>query len=216
MTKYNLRDLYDRCLNASYTHVEHDGDFAIQREGNILFLLLEWTHGGADWSNNFKFFAKPYKHMETTWFCHRGFLRVWKSIEPYVKSQLMDPTVQEIVIVGYSHGAALAGIAHEYVWFNRPDLRENLVSYGFGAPRFFWGPMQKSLRERWKNFHPVRNLDDLVTHVPPVLFGFRHANKLIVIGKRGLYNLIDAHRPENYQIELSKYESEHNNNETHD
>ena len=136
--------------------------------------------------------------METIWFCHRGFLRVWKSIQPYVKSQLMDPTVEEIVIVGYSHGAALAGIAHEYVWFNRPDLRENLVSYGFGAPRFFWGPMKKSMKERWKNFHPVRNLDDLVTHVPPVLFGFRHANKLIVIGKRGLYNLIDAHRPENY------------------
>ena len=63
MTKYNLRELYDRCLSASYTHVEHDGDFAIQREGNILFLLLEWSDGGADWSNNFKFFAKPYKHM---------------------------------------------------------------------------------------------------------------------------------------------------------
>ena len=212
MTNYNLRELYDRCLNASYTHVEHDGDFAIQREGNILFLLLEWTDGGADWSNNFKFFAKPYKHMGITWFCHRGFLRVWKSIEPYVKGQLMDPTVEEIVIVGYSHGAAVAGLAHEYVWFNRPDLRENLVTYAFGAPRFFWGPlMRKEIKQRWANFHPIRNLDDIVTHVPPVLFGFRHANKLIVIGEKKKYNCVDAHRQSSYQTELDKYESENTN-----
>lgn len=213
MTHYKLSELYDRCLNASYAHVEHDGDFAIQREGNILFLLLEWSGGGADWLNNFKFFAKPYKHMDTKWYCHRGFLRVWKAIEPYVKKDLLDPTVEEIVIVGYSHGAALAGIAHEYVWFNRPDLRdEHLVSYGFGAPRFFWGLwMKEELRERWKNFYPIRNIDDIVTHVPPVLFGFRHVNDLIIIGEKKKYNAIDAHRPENYQTELSNYESENSN-----
>lgn len=213
MENYNLRQLYDRCLNASYTHVEHDGDFAIEREGDKLFLLLEWSDGGADWANNFKFFAKPYKHMEIKWYCHRGFLRVWKSIEGYVKDQLLDPTVKEIVIVGYSHGAAIAGIAHEWVWYNRPDLREGgLVSYGFGAPRFYWGfKVKKALKERWKDFHPVRNLDDIVTHVPPVIFGFRHTNDLIIIGEKGKYNSIDAHRQGSYQEELSKYESEKEN-----
>lgn len=213
MTDYNLRELYDRCLNASYTHVEHDGDYAIQREGNILFLLLEWTNGGADWPNNFKFAAKPYKHMETKWRCHRGFLRVWKSIEPYVQEYLLDPTVEEIVIVGYSHGAALAGLAHEYVWFHRPDLRDNhLISYGFGAPRFYWGfKVKKELQERWKDFHPIRNIDDIVTHAPPAIFGYCHVNDLLIIGAKKKYNCIDAHRPESYQIELSIYESEKNN-----
>lgn len=203
---YTLSELYDRCLNASYTHVEHDGDFAIQREGNILFLLLEWSDGGADWSNNFKFYAKPYKHMNTTWRCHRGFLRVWKSIEPYIKESLLDPTVEEIIVVGYSHGAAVAGIAHEWIWFNRPDLRARLSSYGFGAPRFYWGFLNKKLKERWANFHPIRNLDDIVTHVPPTAFGFRHVNKVLTIGKRGKYNCIDAHRPESYQAELKESE----------
>ena len=202
----NLYELYNRCLNATYTHVEHDGDYAIQREGNTLYLLLEWSDGGADWANNFKFYAKPYKKMNVTWRCHRGFLRVWKSIEEYVKDSLLDPTVEEIIIVGYSHGAGVAGIAHEWVWFNRPDLRESgLITYAFGAPRFYWGFMNKELRERWATFYPVRNLDDLVTHVPPVLFGFRHANKILTIGKRGKYNCIDAHRPKNYREELKEF-----------
>lgn len=212
MTNYNLRELYDRCLSASYTHVEHDGDFAIQRQGNTLFLLLEWSDGGADWSNNFKFFAKPYKHMNSKWLCHRGFLRVWKSIESYIKEDLMDPTVEKIIIIGYSHGAAVAGLAHEYVWFNRPDLRENgLITFAFGAPRFYWGfKVKKKLKERWATFYPIRNIDDIVTHVPPVVFGFRHVNDLIVIGEKKKYNAIDAHRPESYQNELTIYESENN------
>ena len=201
----NLYELYTRCLDATYTHVEHDGDYAIQREGNTLYLLLEWSDGGADWANNFKFYAKPYKHMNTKWRCHRGFLRVWKSIECYVQDSLLDPTVEEIVIVGYSHGAAVAGIAHEWVWFNRPDLRDGgLITYAFGAPRFYWGFMNKKLRERWATFQPIRNLEDLVTHVPPVAFGFRHVNKLLTIGKRGKYNCIDAHRPESYCEELKE------------
>ena len=204
-----LYNLYQLCLNANYIHVEHDGDYAIEREGNTLFLFLEWSDGGADWSNNFKFFAKPYKHMDTKWRCHRGFLRVWKSIEPYVKEQLLDSTVEKIVIVGYSHGAAVAGLAHEYVWYNRPDLRENgLFTYAFGAPRFFWGIMTKSLKERWKNFTPIRNINDLVTHVPPALFGFRHVNKVLTIGKKKKYNCIDAHRPESYLEELKEFDYE--------
>lgn len=206
--KHNLYNLYKRCLEANYIHVEHDGDYAIKREDSTLYLFLEWSHGGADWHNNFRFFAKPYKDMKPTWLCHRGFLRVWKSIEPYVKNAIMDPTVKDIVIVGYSHGAAIAGLAHEYVWFNRPDLRDgHLDSYGYGAPRFYWGfRVKKELRERWATYHPIRNLDDIVTHVPPVVFGFRHVNDVLTIGANGLYNCVDAHRQQSYLTELYAYE----------
>lgn len=206
---YNPFQLYQRCLNANYIHVEHDGDYAIEREGNTLFLFLEWSHGGADWANNFKFFAKPYKHMDTKWRCHRGFLRIWKSIEPYVKDQLLDPTVEKIIIVGYSQGAAVAGLAHEYVWYNRQDLREGkLVTYAFGAPRFYWGWLSSKLKQRWASYIPIRNINDLVTHVPPNIFGFRHITKIISIGGWGRYNCIDAHRPQSYLKELGEIYNE--------
>lgn len=217
MYQEKLSELFQRCISANYVHVEHDGDYAIERQNDTLYLLLECSNGGADWANNFKFLAKPYRKpysdMAEPWRCHRGFLKVWKSIEPYVQEDLLDPTVKHIIIVGYSHGAALAGIAHEYVWFNRPDLRENLESYGFGAPRFFGGyVISEGLKNRWKHFHPIRNINDIVTHLPPVIFGYRHANKIITIGKKGKYNCIDAHRPENILQELEELENEQENN----
>lgn len=201
----DLLNLYKKCLSAKYNTVENQGDYAIKQIGTKLYLYFEWSDGATDWKNNFDFPAKPYKDMDTTWFCHRGFLKVWKSIEPYVKSAIMKPTVKSVTVVGYSHGAAIATLCHEYVWFNRPDLREKLEGYGFGAPKVFWGYMNEELKERWANFHPVRNLNDLVTRMPPALFGFRHVNDVINIGKKDKlakknYKLdcINAHMPENY------------------
>lgn len=201
----DLLNLYKKCLSAKYNTVENQGDYAIKQIGTKLYLYFEWSDGATDWKNNFDFPAKPYKDMGTTWFCHRGFLKVWKSIEPYVKSAIMKPTVKSVTVVGYSHGAAIATLCHEYVWFNRPDLREKLDGYGFGAPKVFWGYMNEELKERWANFHPVRNLNDLVTCMPPALFGFRHVNDVIKIGKKDKFakknyklDCINAHMPENY------------------
>ena len=202
----DLLDLYNKCLNARYTTVENNADYAYRQVGNRLYLFFQWTNSTEDWKNNFDFPAKPYKDMGELWFCHRGFLKVWKSIEPYLQEVVVRPTVKSIVIAGYSHGAAIAALCHEYCWFNRPDLRDKIEGYGFGAPRVFWGWfMSKKLKQRWENFHPVRNANDLVTHVPPILFGFRHVNKVIIIGRKDelivrkcKLSCIDAHRPENY------------------
>ena len=211
----DLLNLYQKCLNANYTTVENQGDYAIKQAGSKLYLFFEWSDGATDWKNNFNFPAKPYKDMGTTWYCHRGFLKVWKSIEPYVKGAIMRPTVKSVTIVGYSHGAAIAALCHEYVWFNRPDLRDKMEGYGFGAPRVFWGfKMREELKERWKNFHPVRNLNDIVTYMPPALFGFRHVNDVIEIGEdlqfaKKDYKLdcVNAHMPQNYIYSLQEKEN---------
>lgn len=203
-----LSQLFERCVTADYIHVENSGDYALQREGNTLYLLLEKSDGTFDWINNFRFLArtykKAYKNMKTKWRCHRGFLSVWKAIEPYVADSLLDPTVEKIIIVGYSHGAAVAGIAHEYVWFNRPDLRESgLESFGFGAPRFYGGfKVKKGLKERWAYYHPIRNHTDVVTHLPPKIFGYCHVNDVIVVGKKAKYNIISSHFWQNIYWEL--------------
>ena len=43
--KSNLLALYKRCLNANYTHVENDGDYALERVDNTLYILFQWSHG---------------------------------------------------------------------------------------------------------------------------------------------------------------------------
>lgn len=201
----NLLQLYQKCLKAEYVEVEKGASYALERWGGTLYILFEWSHGTADWLHNLDFPATTYDHMGVTWFCHRGFLSVWKAVKSYIYKGIKEVSVKKIIVVGYSHGAALAALCHEFVWYHRPDLRNRLEGYGFGAPRVYWGFWVRSaLKARWENFFVVRNQNDIVTHAPPVLLGFRHVGTVITIGKKGTYGRFDAHRPENYLTELGK------------
>lgn len=203
-----LSQLFDRCVHRSYIHVENAADYAIDRVGDALYVYLECSNGIEDWKNNLDFPARAYNGAGSVpWLAHRGFVRVWKSVEGHVARYLLDTSVKHIVIVGYSHGAALAVLCHEYVWYNRPDLRDSLEGYGFGCPRVLWGWRRACVRERWARFTVIRNLDDLVTHLPPALLGFFHVGRLCEIGERGRYSPVDAHRPESIYAMLLRAEA---------
>lgn len=195
----NLHEAFRECLSmeAKYIHVENGGDYFIERDNGTLRIFFEWSDGREDWKNNFDFPVKPYKSMERLWLCHRGFLRVWKSIKPYVATDILDPNTKAIEIVGYSHGAAIALLCYEYCVFHRPYVEVHGV--GFGAPRVFWGYVPRSVKERFKNFKVVRNGNDIVTHAPPVLFGFHHVSEVLKIGQT---NPVRDHYPENYLTHL--------------
>lgn len=200
----DLEALFRACIGARYRHVENAGDYAIDRTGDSVRIFFEGSNGAEDWLNNFDFPAKAYEDMGAgRWFAHRGFLSVWKAIEPYIAPTVVDLSVGQITVVGFSHGAALAVLCHEYVWYHRPDLRDRLTGYGFGCPRVIWGMLTPRRRARWETFTVVRNLDDIVTHVPPSAIGYTHVGTLLEIGTRGRYSSVDAHRPENYIRELS-------------
>lgn len=212
----NLLKLFRKCVNAKYTHVENAGDYAIERKRGVLYIYFEKSSGITDWKNNFDFPAKPYKRMgKTVWFAHRGFLRVWKSIEPYVADHIKDESIKKIIIVGYSHGAAMAVLCHEYAWYHRPDLRDSIFGYGFGCPRVLWGVYPKEIRQRWNSFLVIRNIDDIVTHVPPAFFGFKHVGAMLEIGSPDKYSDIIAHTKESIINELKIFEREwENTNDT--
>ncbi len=204
-----LYKLFWRCLNIPYTSVESSGDFALERIGNSLYIYLEASDGGDDWQNNLDFVARPYKNMEGNWLAHGGFVKVWKSVEEYIADEILDKRYKKITVVGFSHGAALSVLCHEYAYYHRPDIRENIFGYGFGCPRVIFGRKSEEHKRIWKNFTVIRNIDDIVTHLPPSLLGFFHVGQLIEIGQHGKYTRIDAHRPENILRELKIYEAKH-------
>lgn len=186
---------FRKCIMAPYEHTEHDGSYHVHREGSKLFVYFEKSNGATDWRNNFDFPAKPYRDMGDKWYCHRGFLKVWKAIEPKIKDRLLDPQILEIEIVGYSHGGAIAQLCYEWVKFNRPEI---IVSgYGFGAPRVLWGFPSKAVRERFKGFVVVRNGHDIVTHMPPAIFGFRHMGEIEKVGYVSA-GCVRDHAPDEY------------------
>lgn len=199
--------LFGKCLAAKYRQDGGSANYAFERVGDTLYLFFEDSDGAEDWSINLDFPAKAYRRMgKTAWFAHRGFLGAFKRTEKYLSPLISDPSVRNIIVSGYSHGAAIALLCHEYIWFNRPDLRPSLEGYGFGCPRVIWGILRESVARRWEKFLVIRNIDDIVTHLPPTLLGYRHVGRLLEIGEAGKYSPIEAHYPENILDELRRYE----------
>lgn len=200
-----MLDLFNKVLQAQYIHTTEDGDYAISVDDTTIYLLFQWSHSHMDWVSNFDFPIKAYKNGNDKWRVHRGFLRVWKAmrdeIEKKVALIMQTVTVKEIICAGYSHGAAIALLATEDMAYLYGVSR--VRGYGFGCPRVVWGKVPKAVKDRLQNFHAIRNIPDLVTHLPPVLFGYRHVN-LTRIGKTGKYRPIQAHYPKSYQAELAE------------
>ena len=204
-----MYNLFKKCLKATYTHTHQDGDYAIEIEKDTLYILFECSDNLVDWKNNFNFPAKPYKHMDHVWFCHGGFLRVWRAMRNEIEDKVAEllsshREIEKIICIGYSHGAALSVFATEDMEYLY-GRSYNVEGYGFGVPRVLWGFVPKVVKHRLRNFISVRNIPDIVTHVPPTILGFRNAGKLLKIGKRSKYGPFKAHDSESYLEELYKY-----------
>lgn len=196
-----LWDLFTLCRAVPYSQAGRSANFALRRQGERLYIFFEDSDGRKDWRRNLEFSAVPYGEF----YAHRGFVSVWEELRPIVAQPASDPHIHSVTVAGYSHGAALAVLCHEFLWRVRPDLRGSFFGCGFGCPRVFRGKKPASAQEIWQNFTVVRNLDDLVTHLPPKAWGYYHVGKLTEIGARGRYSPIDAHRAENYLAELKKH-----------
>ena len=199
----SLYRLFEACLKREYQETQNGGSWAFDRYDSSLYLWFQHSNGITDWLNNFRAYAVPYREMTPIWRCHKGFLSVFKPLLPYLQPLIEDNEIQRICTVGYSHGAALAVLCHEYIWYHRPDLRSSICGYGFGCPRVLYGCVPEALTQRWSHFYVIRNQDDIVTHLPPRISGYCHVGNLVTIGTLGKYSATDAHRPESYLHELS-------------
>lgn len=202
-----LYDLFYECLQIEYKELKRSANYALRRKGDHLKIYFQHSRGATDWKNNLDFPAKPYGHMGEIWLAHRGFLGVWEVLKETLGPIIEDKQIRKITVVGYSHGAAMALLCHEYIKFHRPDIAGNVKSFGFGCPRVVWGVPSKKVRRRFEGFTVIRNLDDIVTHAPPAILGYRHIGEMIEIGEKGKYSPIEAHFAENILKELAIYES---------
>ena len=207
----NLSKAFESCLSADYSEGFDSANYAIQRNGTELYIYFQDSDGVEDWSVNLDFPARPYRRKnDSPWFAHKGFLESWRRTQKKLEEVIADRAITRITLVGYSHGAAIALLCHEYVYFTRPDLHDSLIGLGFGCPRVVWGFLRPEIARRWERFFVIRNLDDIVTHLPPALLGYSHAGHLIEIGERGKYSAVDAHRAENILRELKLLEQKKN------
>lgn len=190
-----LLSLFLRCTNIEYIHNESGGSYACEKIGKELYIYFQKSYGSTDWKSNLNFPIKRHNG----YFAHRGFVNMWNGLRYEIHNIVEKEDWERIIVVGYSHGGALAVLCHEYIYSSFPSLRNSLFGYGFGCPRVLWGFVNKT---PWRTFTVIRNLNDLVTHLPPAFFGYSHPSPILKIGKRFKYSMIDAHREENISREL--------------
>lgn len=192
-----LLELFQNCdRNVRYESVGKDVNYAFVERGSIsnrtLYIYFQGSSQKEDWLRNFMFKKRPYKDMKIRYRVHRGFLKAWKEVEDIIIDKVTQKDYvgpyhfykyRRIVIIGYSHGGALAAFCHECVWFHRPDLRSSgLEGYGFEAPRIYGGfKVKKELAERWEKFTVIRTNNDIVTHMPPRIFSYSDVGTLMQI-----------------------------------
>lgn len=216
-----LLKLFRECLDSDYTDVGRSASYALRHDGEHLYIFFECSNGIEDWLNNLDFRYVPYdsggdnkKYASSPVYVHNGFMNVWQSAKPHIYDAVEKSKPEYITVVGYSHGAALAVLCYDSLIDILPD---NVDCYAFGAPRVlaFSDATEEgeiSGNGYWSRFghcYIIRNLNDLVTHLPPSALGYRHVGNIIDIGERGKYSCydcpdIDAHRPESYLNELSE------------
>lgn len=134
--------------------------------GKILFHYWWFTK---DWSSNFNFPKKKYNKYRT----HRGIDKDYKTIQDDIMKLCLEAHDRglTVIFIGFSRGGGMAYRMIENYFYLTGIIPE---AYLFGTPRV-WGfknwRLLKTIYSRTK-VYLVKTC--LVSHLPPIIFGFRH------------------------------------------
>lgn len=120
---------------------------------------------------------------ETVSRVHKGFKSEVDELWPMIREDIEDATTKKVWVTGHSLGAAMATIIASRLCLDDTLPTTNTEElYTYGSPRVGWRRYCNSLpvvHHRW------RNNNDIVTTVPPILFGFVHHGELCYIDHLG-------------------------------
>jgi triacylglycerol lipase len=113
---------------------------------------------------------------------HRGFKgyvdKIYNEVEKEVL-KLIDKKWCNIYVTGHSLGGASALICT-----NRLEEKFHVRGcYTYGSPRPGGWKYSRSFKS---NVYRIRNNNDIVTKVPPFIFGYKHVGKLCYIDRKGV------------------------------
>lgn len=183
-----LQELFHKC--AYEINYDTIGDsvnykFIEQDNGETLYIFFQGSNSITDWVENFFFTKRLYKEFKV----HRGFYRAYSQVRDIMLNMIYYHDYKKIIIVGYSHGGALSQLAHEDIVYHFPNI--SVYTFAFESPRCL--KVKKKYRERWKNLTVIRNGSDIVTHMPPKIFGYTDLGTMLKIN--GDISLVDKKIP---------------------
>lgn len=130
---------------------------------------------------------------------HGGFLFQFLRLRKSMKTLIKSLNISKIIIVGYSQGAGVGLIASLYLAINRYDVK----GYGYAGPRVFgwiWWIISKIISLNWTR---IQYGGDVVTKLPPFIFGFVHLGNKIHMNKK-FWPKFKDHFPSAYENALKE------------
>lgn len=177
---------------------------AVRRKDDTMTIAFRGTDSKADWRSNFRFCKKtiPYDNAASPIRVHSGFLSAYKC--DAVRGRLMrmvTPNIRRIRVTGHSRGAALAVLCAVDLQYNYPDRCFEVVL--FGCPRVGNRAFAESYDRRVFMTMRVEQGADIVTKVPPALFGYRHVGMRCRVGPKRArpFSFLD-HLPGRYYMAM--------------
>lgn len=170
----NLLELFNTCLTISYEQIGSEVNYAFVEEKDTLYIYFECSASKQDWKANFDFKRVVYDGLFKV---HRGFYECYYQVRNIILDKVYSKDWEEVIVIGYSHGSTLCGFATQDIRYHFPNLK--LHGYGFESPRFV--KVKKELKYMWNDFTVIRNGTDIVTHVPPKIFGFSDVGTMLKI-----------------------------------
>lgn len=190
-----ILERFEATLRGPWITVGDDVQCRIERDGCVAKLFFQCSASRSDWYSNFDFPAVPYKRQPKPWMAHRGFVSKYHGIRDWLSKEMVG--VVRLEVSGYSHGGALAVLAHEDMSWNEGI---DVESWCFGSPRVLWLP-PRAVADRFKRLTRVVVRGDLVAHVPPAILGYRHVGNLHSVGPLNGVSWVH-HRAEEYVAAL--------------
>ncbi len=163
----------------------------------LLQITFRGTDSCQDWLTDFRFWKKtiPYGNTASKIRVHSGFIDAYKSDEVRgVIHRYIDDTVNKVLIMGHSYGAALSVLCAVDLQYNFPHKDYEVTL--FGCPRVGNKAFQKSYNKRVFKTFRVENGNDIVTKIPFALFGFRHVGMRIPVGHYRVLGILSFHQHE--------------------
>lgn len=135
----------------------------------------------ADWVTDIKVFKETWTEANPLGDVHNGFNSALSSIwnDVFDEINTLRTNNQTIWLTGHSLGGALATLAAATFELQQPHVGINGV-YTFGQPRIANHKFLRNYNEilKTRTFRCVNN-NDVVTRVPPQIFGYSHVGKLM-------------------------------------
>ena len=183
-----------------------DTDWLFYEENDTLYIAFRGSESDMDWHMDFlidklvvPFDRDPQIKRDKL---HQGFLTCYMSVRDRILDKVNSSGKKNVVVTGHSLGAAQASICSLDVQYNFRDI--NVVQYSFGTPNVGNAEYCKGHRKYVKEAYLIRNGFDLVSFVPPGVFGYSSIYDHIQVGSKKLFPSLTDHTPLFYYQNITK------------